>query len=230
MTEGSMCSSLGRYRLLAVNGILLFAAAGSHWGRQIEAASLPQGDLLQQAGVRFRDWEPTDKDLTKDERELLQPDAVLIRRFTAPKGSPVGPSAELAVVAGHRKQTIHTPGFCMTGGGWELVSQKSCSLALPEGEVPALRAVMLRQGARIVVTYFFTDGRYSTPNLVRFQGAQLVKRLQAQVPLGALVRVLVPVDKDVAAAEKLSDDFAHDVIPPVMKRLREAKLETRVGA
>jgi EpsI family protein len=225
-----MRKSLGRYRLLAVNGILLLAAAGSHWGRQLEAAGLPQADLLQQAGIQFRNWKATDKELTKDERDLLQPDAVLIRRFTAPPGSPVGPSAELAVVAGHRKQTIHTPGFCMTGGGWELVSQRPCRLTLPEGEVPATRAVMLRQGARIVVTYFFTDGRYSTPNLVRFQGTQLVKRLQAQVPLGALVRVLVPVSKDVTAAEKLSDDFARDVIPPVMKSLREAKLETRAGA
>jgi EpsI family protein len=223
MTEKRMDSSWARYRFLAVNGILVLAAAGSHWGRQIEAAGLPQADLFQQAGVRFRDWKATDKDLTKDERDLLQPDAVLIRRFTSAQG----PAAELAVVAGHRKQTIHTPGFCMAGGGWEVVSQKPCRLNLPNGEVTATRAVMIRQGARIVVTFFFTDGSYSTPNLVRFQGAQLVKRLQSQVPLGALVRVMVPVNKDVAGAEKLSDEFARQVVPPVMKSLREAKLEVK---
>ena len=64
-----MRRSLGRYRLLAVNGILLLAAAGSHWGRQIEAAGLPQADLLQRPGIAFRDWKATDKELTKERAE-----------------------------------------------------------------------------------------------------------------------------------------------------------------
>lgn len=213
--------SLSRYRLFAVNGVLLFALAGTHWGRSIDAATLQQKDLFQQANVQFRDWKPIDQKLTAAEQELLQPDAVLIRRFEGGKGA----GAEIAVVAGHRKQSIHTPGFCMTGGGWELMSQRECSLPLANGPIPATRALMMRNGAQLLVTYFFTDGRYSTPNLMKFQGAQLVRRLQAQVPLGALVRIIVPVGKHPADAEKLADEFAQTTVPPVLQRLREAKLQ-----
>ena len=213
--------SLSRYRLFAVNGILLFALAGTHWGRSIDAATLQQKNLFEHAGVQFRDWKPTDQKLTASEQELLQPDAVLIRRFEGQNGS----VAEIAVVAGHRKQSVHTPGFCMTGGGWELMSQRECSLPLPDGPVPATRALMLRQGAQIMVTYFFTDGRYSTPSLMKFQGMQLVRRLQAQVPLGALVRIIVPVGKHPEEAEKLADEFAQSTVPPVLKSLREARLQ-----
>jgi EpsI family protein len=202
---------------------LALVVAGSHWGRRIDAATLPDADLFRRDSVRFRNWKATNLDLSPTEREMLQPDAVMIRRFDSGKG----PAAELAVVAGHRKQSIHTPGFCMTGGGWELASQRQCRLNLPEGPVTATRAVMIRDGARVVATYFFTDGRFSTPNLMQFQGAQLVKRLQAEAPLGALVRILVPTDENLPAAEKLADDFAAATVPDVLKRLREARLEVR---
>lgn len=213
--------SLSRYRLFALNGILLVALAGTHWGRSIEAATLEQKDLFQKAGVQFRDWKPTEQKLTASEQELLQPDAVLIRRFESGKGA----AAEIAVVAGHRKQSVHTPGFCMAGGGWEVMSRRECSLPLADGPVPATRALMLRNGSQLLVTYFFTDGRYSTPNLMKFQGMQLVRRLQARVPLGALVRIIVPVGKDPLAAEKLADEFAQSTVPPVLKSLREARLQ-----
>jgi EpsI family protein len=213
--------SINRYRLCAVNGVLLFALAGTHWGRSIDAATLQQKDLFQQANIQFRDWKPADQKLTAAEQELLQPDAVLIRRFQGQNGT----GAELAVVAGHRKQSVHTPGFCMAGGGWELMSQRECSLALPDGAVPATRAIMMRNGAQLLVTYFFTDGRYSTPNLMKFQGVQLVRRLQARVPLGALVRIIVPVGKHPDEAEKLANEFAQSTVPPVLQSLREAKLQ-----
>jgi len=213
--------SLSRYRLFAVNGILLFALAGTHWGRSIDAATLQQKDLFQRAGIQFRDWKPVDQKLTAAEQELLQPDAVLIRRFEGRNGA----GAEIAVVAGHRKQSVHTPGFCMAGGGWELMSQREYNLPLQGGAVPVTRAIMMRNGAQLLVTYFFTDGRYSTPNLMKFQGVQLVRRLQARVPLGALVRIIVPVGKHPEEAEKLADEFAQSTLPPVLQSLREAKLQ-----
>ena len=89
-----MAKSLHRYRLLALNGVLLLVVAGSHWGRRIDAATLPDPELFKKQSVQFRDWKATDLDLSAAEREMLQPDAVMIRRFDSGKG----PAAELAVV------------------------------------------------------------------------------------------------------------------------------------
>jgi len=83
---------------------------------------------------------------------------------------------------------------------------------------------MMRQGHQLLVTYFFTDGEYATPSLLRFQGVQLLKRFEARVPLGALVRVSVPVRTNVKEAAALSDDFARTAVPPVLAKLRQARL------
>lgn len=210
---------LFRQRLLLANAILLLALLGSCWGRHLDDVSLGAGDFLSTLRVPFRGWGTSEAHLTPVERGMLQPDSVLIRRYRAPDGRMV----ELAVIAGHRKRSIHTPSFCMTGGGWETLTQQSVHLSVPGGDVPATRALMSKGGSPILMTYFFTDGDYSSAGLLPFQGRQFLSRFRAQLPVGALVRVIVPVGRDAGAAEKLSDDFARTVLPPVMSALRNAR-------
>ncbi len=47
---------------------------------------------------------------------MLQPDAYLGRIYRRTDGYPV----DLSFVFGHRKQTFHSPGFCLLGGGWNI--------------------------------------------------------------------------------------------------------------
>lgn len=209
---------LAKHRLLAVNCVLLLVLGGTQWGRRIEGATLSRGDFLQELRLPFRDWKPREIALTATEREMLQPDSAVVRRYEAGDGS----FAELAVIAGHRKRTVHTPGFCMLGDGWQLVSQKTYSLPLPGGPVPATRTLMTKKGLYLVVTYFFTNGEYSTNSLVRFQAAQLLRRFETGLPVGALVRILIPVTSNPEATEALADEFAAATLPPVMKSVREA--------
>src|SRR5690348_5237784 len=103
-----------RFRLLIINSLLLLTILGSHWGRSVESATIAHPDFLARLELPFRDWKATDSVLSDSDRNLLQPDAILLRRYLASDGH----WAELAVVAGHRKRSIHTPGFCMAGGGW----------------------------------------------------------------------------------------------------------------
>jgi len=135
-----------------------------------------------------------------------------------------GGFAELAVVAGHRKKTVHTPGFCMAGGGWQMVSQSETTLKLAGKEVPAIRAVLVKEQQRLLTTYFFTDGSFATTSLPQFMLSQTLKRLRAKVPVGALVRIIVPVAADVASGDALTREFAAQTLPPVMAALRNAKL------
>lgn len=210
-------------RLFTVNLILLLVVGGSYWGRRIEGATIDQPKFLAQLDVPFRDWKTSEMKLSQREMEILEPDAVLVRRYHNPKGG----FAELALIAGHRKKSVHTPGFCMTAGGWELLEQRPYALPVGEQSVSATRAVFSQKRQRLIATYYFTDGSYCTRNLVQFQMVQLVKRFQAGVPLGALVRILVPVVEDQASAEKLSDEFAAAMLPTVMKSLNSTRLQLR---
>jgi EpsI family protein len=142
---------------------------------------------------------------------------VIARRFE--NGSE---GVELIVVAGHKKRTVHTPGYCMPGDGWEVLTQVPHRMKVAGRPVPAMRSLMVKDRDRLLVTYFFTDGAYSTNNLLRFQGHQLVKRVRRVLPIGALVRMTVPVSTTPEAAGRLTDDFAARALPGVLQRLEQA--------
>jgi EpsI family protein len=206
-------------RVLAVNAALLLALLGGNWGRRTAAPADVPPDLLSRMPLPFRGWATADQGLTAREKALLRPDAVLLRRYRSPGGQ----TAELAVIAGHRKQTVHTPAFCMAGDGWEIVAKRAVAVTLEDRRIAATRAVLVSDGRELLATYFFTDGRLCTPSLLRFQGVQLLERLHAQPPFGALVRILVPVRGNRNAAERLSNDFARSVLPEILKSLRGAR-------
>lgn len=212
-----------RYRLLILNALLLLTLLGSHLGRRIESASFAHADFLQELRLPFRNWKTTEESLSPEELKLLEPDATLIRRYEAPNHG----WAQLAVIAGHRKKSVHTPGFCMAGGGWDTLTQQECTLALPGRSIRATRALMSKDGHQLLVTYFFTDGAYCTNNLVQFQGVQMFKRFRAEVPLGALVRILIPVVTDQAEAEQTSDEFVQAMLPGTLDALRDTHLSPR---
>jgi EpsI family protein len=210
---------IARHRLLVVNSILLLALLGSHWACRIQETPVGHRDFLSPLCLPFRDWAASDHKLLESERELLQPDAALIRRYQSRDGE----SVELAVIAGRRKQTVHNPGFCMAGGGWETVSQERIDISLPDRKLPATRSVMIAGNRQLLATYFFTDGEYSSHDLIQFQAVQLLKRVRGESALGALVRILVPLHGDRASAARLSDDFARVTLPDVMRQLSRSR-------
>ena len=108
-----------KHRLLIVNGILLLALLGGYFGLRSEDAVASRTDFLQPLNLPFQGWKATDMALKPDEMDMLKPDAVLMRHYKSQDGQ----SADLAVIAGHRKQSIHTPAFCMVGSGWEVLTQ-----------------------------------------------------------------------------------------------------------
>lgn len=209
---------LTRYRWLAANAVLAVSLLGSIWGRQSESAAGPAPDCLKRLELPFRHWKATDTPISDSELNILQPDAVLARDYVSPDKE----SVQLVVIAGHRKRTVHTPGYCMVGGGWDVVSQHQVSIPLPAGDVPAVRSVMMREGSQMIATYFFTDGDFSTSSVVKLQWRNLTKRMRARLPLGALVRIIVPVTRDRQSSERLSDDFAKAALPAVLAALHDA--------
>ena len=212
-----------RSRILILNAMLLLALLGSHWGRSLESATIAHKDVLERLALPFRDWKSSDSAIAPSDWKTLEPDAALVRNYHSPQNQ----SVELTVVMGHRKRTVHTPTLCMTGGGWEILSQRYLDIPLPGRQVHAMRQLMMRQGHLLMMTYFFTDGIFCSPSLAHFQTVQLVSRLKANVPIGALVRTIVPVGSDVAAAENLSDSFTQATLPTLLQTIRNTRLQMR---
>ena len=208
---------LHKYRLWWVNGILLLTLCGSLWGKRTSIAPTILPDALSQPLV-FRGWKTSDQKLTPREQELLLPDALLLRRFQAPHGE----TAEIAVIAGHRKQTVHTPTFCMAGGGWETVSAQPAAIIIDGQTIEATQMVMAKQNHELVATFFFSDGSWHTNNLTLFQAHQMQTRLRGQTPVGALVRIIVPVRTSRENANQLTKEFAQAILPEVISRLQAA--------
>ena len=218
---------MGKHRLLVLNGVLVLALAGGTWGRRSESATVARPDFLRPLKLPFRDWESKDDKLSPAEQSMLEPDATLLRQY---RGKKKGQWAQLAVIAGHRKKTVHSPGFCMVGGGYELLAQRNIQIPLPtqpDAKITATQALLTKDGHGLLATYFFTDGELATNSLVSFQGAQIVKRVRGESPLGAVVRILVAVDRDAGGAEKLAGGCALATLPQVMGSLTEARLPVR---
>ena len=209
-----------RYRLLILNAILLLALLTSYWGRRLENIPISPTDFMQGLNVPFRDWKTSDAQISDNERQLLHPDSVLIRRYSSERGV----EAELAVIAGHHKQSVHTPAFCMTGGGWDTISQQQSEIVLADRTIPAMQMRMSQEGHQILVTYFFTNGDFSTRNLIQFQGAQFLRRFRSEIPEGALVRIIVPVRQTDQEAQQLTNDFARTLLPATLTRLSQVRL------
>jgi len=202
------------------------ALAGSLWGKQIENARVEKCEFLSKLDLSFRGWKHKDFPLSKDEVHLLEPDDVIIRRFESEDGRN---GAELAVIAGHRKRTVHTPGFCMAGSGWDVVTQHNRNLNIEGRTIQVSEQLMSSEKAKVkkLVTFFFSDGNFTTASLSRFQFKQLMKRFSSGVPIGALVRIIVPVEgSDAKAARQQTNEFAMATLPQVLEALRTAKLKT----
>ena len=179
----------------------------------------PRPDFLQGLAVPAAERQVTEQALTPVEVATLKPDSALVREYRRPTEPPV----QLLVVAGSRPESVHSPRSCLAGGGWERLTDDVVNLPLAQGKLATNRTLLSQGRDQLLVTYFFTDGHYSTPHLASFQAYSLLQRLRARVPLHALVRVAVPVAGDARAAARLSDEFAQSALPAVLQRLREAQ-------
>jgi EpsI family protein len=223
---------LKRYRFVIVNILLLMGLAGSMYGRQIESAKVKETHFLSGLDLPFRDWKVGPDGMKANELPLLVPDDYYIHDYASPNGPQYG-WIQFAVIAGHRKKTVHTPGACMVGGGWDVITAQDSVLEVDGQSIPISRSVMSNEkdGGSIVVSFFFTDGSYHTPSIVKYQLQQLKKRFMSRdIPLGALVRIITPAGQgspaQIKAADALTAEFANATLPKVLRSMRETKLQT----
>jgi EpsI family protein len=190
--------------------------------RPLFASTAQQGrtgqDFLRDLTFPAGERQVTEQGLTPIEQATLRPDSALVRQYQRPGEPPI----QLVVIAGRGPECVHSPRSCLAGGGWERMSERVHGVEVPDGTVATNRALLFQGRDQLLVTYFFTDGRYSTPHLAAFQAHSLFQRLRLRAPMHALIRVAVPVTGNAREAERLTDEFARSAFPAVLQRLREA--------
>ena len=214
--------------LAALNILLLLTLAGSLLGAHLESAPAAVPDFLRGLPLSYSGWRQAEVPLAAGDVAALQPDSLLMRQWTNPQGDWM----ELTVIAGHRKRALHTPAYCLRGGGWEPLAENNVALALSSGLVPATSLTMMQGNQRILVTYFFSDGTACAPEAARFQTAQLWRRLHFgshRPSVAALIRIVTPLRgedaQSIPTAQAQIQAFARATLPAVLARLRAVNSE-----
>jgi EpsI family protein len=111
--------------------------------------------------------------------------------------------------------SIHSPLHCLPGTGWEALNVATVSLPAADGSVAgSVRQMTMRKNLdRAVVIYWYQlDGR-TVANEVKSKLYLLFDRLRRRAGDAALVRIVVPVTDEPAAAAARGLAFARELLP-----------------
>ena len=186
--------------------------------RGIEASPAFTPDLSRVPLV-LQDWQGTERGaLDGDSLEMLDPDAYLLREYTRSDGYPV----DLSILFGYRKTTFHSPGFCLLGGGWNILRKARRSLDLGDGggEVLANEFLLQRGGEQRMVLYWYVSHGATTPSFMQFRYHLLRNRVLRRPTWGALIRVSAPIAGSQEEAAKASEDLLREIHPDLREELR----------
>ena len=126
-----------------------------------------------------------------------------------------------------RRQTIHSPQFCYTGAGWEILENQTLQGPVLRGASIPITRMLLRKGTiRQDVLYWYQwGGQVAAEESAWDYGAKLQWMLQLPFNLArsertdrALVRVSAPVVDSAEETLKRSLGFVHLVFPTVARR------------
>ena len=112
--------------------------------------------------------------------------------------------------------TMHSPKYCLPGGGWEFADMRTINLELPGPKVTVNRAVIQRGGERQLMLYWYQSptrivaSEYQNKFFLVWDG--LVHGNQG----GSIVRVMLP---DGPGAEAEAVNFAVNLIPQMRRSL-----------
>ncbi|GIV19471.1 MAG: hypothetical protein KatS3mg023_1222 [Armatimonadota bacterium] len=168
------------------------------------------------AGFRMVEQQDLD-DLSK---QMLTPDAYVVRNYANESGYPVN----VLVIYGHRKNTFHSPGYCLPGGGWAIQRKEveRIPVVAPDGrqyEAEMNRFLLQKSEQKQVVLYCFVEGGRVTPSIFRHNWYLLQDRLLHRPAMGALLRIIVPVADNEEQAAGIARSFARELVPIVQHQL-----------
>lgn len=117
-------------------------------------------------------------------------------------------------------KTIHSPKNCLPGAGWDPVGQSVVSFETPLGTVQANRYELVNGQARAIVYYWYQGRGRVAHNEYRVKYELLRDAALHGRTEEALVRIVVPVERDdVAAADAVAMEVAPGLVADVARVL-----------
>lgn len=175
---------------------------------------------LRQLPLKVAGWTcKKDEDLDALSLDQLKPDDYVLRSYQDAVGLPLN----FLVVYGHLKQTFHSPGFCLPGGGWQIMEKSD--EPVKAGGMPIdmnrflIQRVIEGQDVKQVVLYCFVQGDNATPSLMTHNWNLLKTHFKQQRRTGALIRVIIPAYPTEDFAVKRAKDFLSRLYPELKQRL-----------
>jgi len=191
--------------LLAGTIVASAAARTDGNGRQVNLQTLPYA---------FSTWRGSDAaPIDEDTARILAADAYLTRNYAAAAGAPVG--LYLAFYGAQRPgASIHSPLHCLPGTGWEPLDVGTIDVASANGSTSRVRRMVIRKNVdSAVVLYWYAVHGRTIANEFASKWWLLHDALTLRRSDATLVRILVPVEGEMQAADQRAAAFAADLLP-----------------
>lgn len=153
----------------------------------------PGRESLRGFPMALDGWKGTEAALNLDVEQSLGFQDYVLADYAGPAGEQV--NFYVAYYASQRKGVSpHSPQVCIPGGGWVIMDLREISVPLAGGqELPAVRALIDKQGQRALVYYWFDQRGRLIANEYLMKWYLLVDSFQRNRTDGALVRAVTGV-------------------------------------
>jgi EpsI family protein len=148
-----------------------------------------------------------------DTERTVAADVVLNRTYAAGDGGELG--LYLAYYSQQRPGvSIHSPLHCLPGTGWDVLSNETIRVDLPDGRTgPIRRLVAQKAASRVLVMYWYSIHGKMIANEAVSRLQLLNDRIRLGRNDGALVRLVVPVAESDAVSERRGVAFVRALVP-----------------
>ena len=164
--------------------------------------------------LKVADWEGVEAaPLDAETERALGADLVVNRTYHSSDGVETG--LYVAYYAHQRPGvSIHSPLHCLPGTGWDVMSNDVVNLGLPDGRTGAVRRLVAQKAStRVMILYWYDIQGRMIANDFLSRLYLLNGRIRSGRNEAALVRLVVPADHSLPAAQDRGLAFARALLP-----------------
>lgn len=191
---------------------------------QSEARADPQPPV--QLPLHLGEWEGRDQPVPSDVQRALPSACILSRRYQCAAGA-----AEVTIVTGSDATVLHDPHDCLTGDGWEFITDQPRTVTLaPGAHSLRIRDVVMSRGAvRAHMWYWYAVGPQVYESTLPARLALYRTRLaQHRREPAAFVRLIAGGETDSARSSLMLADLARQIVARI-QRTKDERRPTQAG-